>query len=153
MEPIRIARGIVTSHENKRARHFSFDPFSETNRAFPFRREIALQSDHIRPERLADRHSIFRTVDPKVDDLAFVPVAFQARGDTDRPERLNEREHFESQNAANGRLDEGNLHAVTPEPRLTRREAAASHRERRRPVSAVFRVAFSAQVEARWEVD
>ena len=109
MKPIGIARRIVTAHQDKRSRHFLFDALRQTNRPFAFGREITLQADNIGPERLADRHSVFRAVDSEIDDLAFVPVTFQAGRDTDRPERLNKREHLKPKDAADGRLDKGDL--------------------------------------------
>ena len=52
------------------------------------------------------------TVDAQVEDLALVSLRFETRGDADRAERLDEGEHLQAEDAADGRFDECDFHGV-----------------------------------------
>ena len=100
----------MPADDDERTRHVAFDPLRQSNRAIALRREVALQADDVGIELLACRQSRFFAVDAKIVDGALVAVRFEAGGDADRAERLDERQHFQSEDAADGRFDECDFH-------------------------------------------
>src|SRR4029077_6735543 len=81
-------------------------PLGQPDRAVALRREIALQADDVRIERAAKRESLLFTLDAEIEDSALVALLLEARRDADRPEGLDERQHFETEDAADWGLEE-----------------------------------------------
>ena len=73
-------------------------------------REVALQTDDIGTELDTLRMTVFDSIDAEVDDLALMPLLFEATSHANGPERLDEREHLETENSTGGRFEEGDLH-------------------------------------------
>src|SRR5205823_10343251 len=86
------------------------DPLRQTDRAIALRREVALQPDDVGIERPARREARLLAVDAEVVHLALVSVSLEACRDADRTQRLDERQHLQAENSADGRLDERDLH-------------------------------------------
>ena len=74
--------------------------------------EVALQADDVRIEVAAVGQPFFLAVDAQVDDHALMAVLLQARRDADGTERLDEGEHLQPQDPADGRFDEGDFHGL-----------------------------------------
>ena len=114
VEPVRIARGVVTADDDEGAGILALNALRKTHRAISLRREVALQPYNIRREFLAQREAVLFAVDAQVEDLALVSLGFETGSDADRTKRLDEGEHLQSEDAADGRFDESDFHDVQP---------------------------------------
>ena len=112
VEPARIARRVVAADDDERAGILALDALGQPHRAITLRREVALQSDHVRREFLHEPEAVLFAVDAQVEHLALVSLGFETRGDADRAERLDEREHLQAEDSADRRFYECDFHLV-----------------------------------------
>jgi hypothetical protein len=120
-KPFRRYRAITSGERGSAALAGSDVPrcaLRKANRAVALGGEIALQTDDVRREAFAEIEAMLFAVDAEVEDLAFVPFGLEARGNADRAERLHEGEHLQTENAADWRFDECDLHRVLPGKRI-----------------------------------
>src|SRR6266699_712088 len=100
----------MSADDHERARHLAPDARRQADRPIAFRREVALQTDDVRIECATEREPLLLAVDTHIDDPALVAIPLQARRDADRAKGLDKRQHLQTENAADGRLEERNLH-------------------------------------------
>src|ERR1051326_6491564 len=101
----------MAADHHESAGHLRLDALRQADRAIALSREVALQADDIRIERAAEGQSLLLAVDAHVEHAAFVTVPLQTCRNADRAERLDKRQHFQTEDSANGRLEERNLHS------------------------------------------
>src|ERR1044072_4023891 len=111
---MRLPRGVVAAHHPESTRHLPLPAPGAAKRALAFGREVALQADDVGIKAPAGLHARLLAVDAEVEDGALVPQLLQSTGDADQPQRLDEGEHLEAEDAADGRLEEGDLHGWGP---------------------------------------
>jgi hypothetical protein len=112
VEPVGLAGGVVAADDDEGARHLALHALGEAQRPLALGREVALQADDVGVETAAGLHARLLAVDAQVEDGAGVPEVLEGSGDADQPERLDEGEHLEAEDSPDGRLEEGDLHAV-----------------------------------------
>src|SRR5262249_50187395 len=76
--------------------------------------EVALQADDVRREGAQSGEAFGHPVDADVDDLAGVAVDFQTAGHALEAERLDEGDHLEANDSADGWLQKRDFHAISP---------------------------------------
>ena len=120
-EPVGVARGVVAADHDLGVGELLAHPAQQAQRAVALGREVALEADHLGRERLGLGQARLEAVDPQVDDLALVARDLEPAGDALEPERLDERDHLEPEDAADRRFEERDPHGRTlPPPRRPR---------------------------------
>ncbi len=99
-EPPRIARGVMSADDDEHARHLFADAARQAQRAKTLSGEVALKTDDVRPEGAHLGQSGLDAVEAHVDDLAGVPFQLETAGDALHPQRFDEGDHLQADDAA-----------------------------------------------------
>jgi hypothetical protein len=113
-EPRRVARGVVAADQDDGLRQDLFHPPGEAHGAVALGGEVALDADQVGGEAAAAFDAVVPAVDPQVEDGALVAPRLEHAGDAGEPERLDEGDHLEAEDARAGRLEQGDAHGGSP---------------------------------------
>ncbi len=144
-EEARIAGSVVAAYDDERARHDLLDAPGQTYGPVALGGEVALQADDVGVPPRTVGQTLLLAVDAHVDDQALMAVALEAGRHANRAEGLDEGQHLQTEDAADGRLEERDSHGL-------RRRIAASARqcERERRFGANQQFEGSAQKAFGW---
>ncbi len=107
--------------EQRRSRQLAAHLAGEAHHAEALGGEVALEADHLRREGAQLLQAARHAVEAQIDDLALVAFLLEAAGHALEAERLDEGDHLETDDAADGRLEERNLHGGQILSRLAER--------------------------------
>jgi len=91
----------MAADDDEHARHLFADAAGQAQSAETLRGEVALKADDVRREVAHLGQPALDAVETHVDDLAGVAFELEAAGDALHPQRLDERDHLQADDAAN----------------------------------------------------